>query len=522
MAKPESVLEHLGEEITSIVWPVSLCMALTVLLVRVLNPDGASSSLVVVMASAAWDEGADPDASILEKLGGAMLNALVFVAVVAAMTFVLLGLFKYKCYRFISAYMGFAVMQTLFLVTGVLVLMLLQKADIHMDIISLVYILWNFSVVGTMGALFVPVPLSLKQGYMVWVGVIIAYIFTWIPPWTGWVLMVAMALYDIVAVLTPGGPLKMLVELAIESDEPLPALIYEARPVGGGYRGSGRLGGAAGGGRQEGEGVGGAAGNMEGEVWGGGRGAAVEGERARLLPAAAPDRRAPAPARGGGAAAAAGAAAGRQRGAAPSGGDGGDHAVQMQPSPRSPPSPPPPPPPAASTPASTPPHLHTSGADDDNPGDEEGAPLLPRRGSSSNQRAGGGDGADAADAWADAAAAVHAAPKHAVAPPRRAQPPAPRDDDEYETPDGIKLGLGDFIFYSMLVGKASMTDMLTSSAAFVGILAGLGMTLACLMAYQKALPALPFSIALGVGFYLSSYYLMEGLVVPLATRCVYF
>ena len=40
----EGVLDTLGEEITGIVAPVSICMALTVLLVRVLNPNGQSDS----------------------------------------------------------------------------------------------------------------------------------------------------------------------------------------------------------------------------------------------------------------------------------------------------------------------------------------------------------------------------------------------------------------------------------------------------------------------------------------------
>lgn len=54
MAK--SILDDLGEEVTGIVSPVSLCMALTVALVRMLNPNGDSSGNTTSFASAYYKE----------------------------------------------------------------------------------------------------------------------------------------------------------------------------------------------------------------------------------------------------------------------------------------------------------------------------------------------------------------------------------------------------------------------------------------------------------------------------------
>ncbi|KAL3221347.1 hypothetical protein MRX96_005082 [Rhipicephalus microplus] len=72
-------------------------------------------------------------------------------------------------------------------------------------------------------------------------------------------------------------------------------------------------------------------------------------------------------------------------------------------------------------------------------------------------------------------------------------------DDEKN--QGINMGLGDFVLYSVLVGKVStFGDWTTVCACFVGILTGICVTLFILNLTRKALPALPVSVALGLNF----------------------
>ena len=65
---------------------------------------------------------------------------------------------------------------------------------------------------------------------------------------------------------------------------------------------------------------------------------------------------------------------------------------------------------------------------------------------------------------------------HAAHQRQRRQQADEEEEDGPGLPDAIKLGLGDFIFYSVLVGRAAMYDLLTATAAYLAIVAGASTT----------------------------------------------
>lgn len=447
-----SILDSIGSEIIGVMTPVSLCMLLVVLLVYSLSPSEQSLS----GASDPFRTAANlvylerPDDSSTQKLEGAVLNALVFVILIAIVTFLLVLLYYYNFTNFLKNYVRFSAFFVLGTMGGSIFLSIIQQFSIPVDAFTCFVLLFNFTIVGVLSLFSGGIPILLRQAYMVCMGVIMAAWFTNLPEWTTWALLLALALYDLFAVLAPGGPLKLLVELASSRDEELPALVYEARPTVSENERNRRsglrvlLGGVS------------DSGSVELQV--------VSRDNA----------------------------------------DGRENHGNPQYS--------------AVNVGTFGNEMHERSSDE-----VERLPLV------GHLR----DGFSSSDSSSDRSTSVNR--ENEIVMEEEMSPLVDmsllgnnrqRASDSLEnsliTDRGIRLGLGDFIFYSVLVGRAAMYDLMTVYACYLAIISGLGCTLILLSVCRRALPALPISITLGVLFYFLTRLLMEPFVVGTTTNLLMF
>ncbi|XP_051138924.1 presenilin-like protein At1g08700 [Andrographis paniculata] len=453
-----SILESIGQEIIGVMSPVSICMLLVVLLVyTVYNPASSSAAATTIRTAANLVYLESPSDSTAQKLEGAILNAVVFVVIITLVTFLLVLLYYYRFTNFLIYYTRFSVFMIFSAMGSSILISIIQRFSIPVDVVTFYVLLFNFTILGTISVFSSGIPIIVKQSNMVALGIIVAAWFSRLPEWTTWIVLVALALYDLAAVLAPGGPLKMLVELASSRDEELPALVYESRPNVG--RNSGSRASSLG--LLVSAGLGMSGDNNSGSVElqellrnvDRRNGIEIRGRNEHLMISVENDVRI-----------------------------SGDDIEEVK--------------------------------EDDDLG--ETSPLM-----------GDGNSIDRVVGPSESSNYRGNGDSNLLENNRsvnRVSRGNEREGVEMEEGNlrGIKLGMGDFIFYSVLVGRAAMYDLMTVYACYLAIICGLGCTLILLAVCRHALPALPISITLGIIFYFLTRLLMEPFVVGASTNLMMF
>jgi len=224
----QSALRYGAKQIVQLIIPVTICMAVVVIFELSVALNAPQNNVYFIYTPLREDQATSGGQTFLF----ALVNALIVVAIVVVMTIVLVLLFKYRCYRAIQVWLLVASGSLLFIFSSLYFIEILMVHNLAIDWFSFAFGMWNFGVMGLI-VIHWKGPLRLQQAYLILVSALVATRFLkYLPDWTTWLLLVAISIYDLLAVLCPKGPLRVLVETAQERNEPIfPALIYSSTMV---------------------------------------------------------------------------------------------------------------------------------------------------------------------------------------------------------------------------------------------------------------------------------------------------
>lgn len=177
----------------AIMRPVSITMTLAALAAVYINNEQTMEMTEEQFASAynVWtiDDSAG-GASNGKHLAASIVNTFVMISVIAAMTFGIVILYKYRCMKFLIGYMVMSSASLLGVLGDYMGSIAIEIYRIPVDRITWTVFMYNFAIVGVTAIFYQKgIPSGVTQMYLVCTSVILAWHLSHFDDWTAWTLL---------------------------------------------------------------------------------------------------------------------------------------------------------------------------------------------------------------------------------------------------------------------------------------------------------------------------------------------